>query len=568
MARSAKRRLVLGVDFGTLSGRALVVDADTGEELGTAVHAYANGVMDERLPGARKPLDPDFALQDPQDYLDVLARAVPLAIRRAGAAPEEVRGVGVDFTACTMLPCTSEGNPLCFLPAFRANPHAWVKLWKHHAAQAEADRINAVGARRGEEFLRAYGGKYSSEWFFSKLLETLRKAPEVYAAADRFIEACDWIVWRMTGVERRSQCAAGYKAMWVARSGKGWGFPSPDFFRALDPRLERVVAEKLSAELLPPGARAGGLTPAMARAMGLRPDTPVAIGNVDAHAAVPACAVTEPGKLVMIMGTSICHMVLGRKRKFPEGMCGVVEDGIVPGFFGFEAGQSAVGDIFGWFFENCVPAATAREAKRRGVRAPDLLEAQAAQLAVGESGLLALDWWNGNRSVLVNADLTGLLVGMTLATRPHEIYRALLEGAAFGTRTIIEAFARQGVEVSELSACGGLPDRNRLLMQIFADVTGRPIKVAESAQACALGAAMHGAVAGGIYPHIRAAAARMARVRKKAFLPDARAHAAYAPLFEEYTRLHDRFGRGACATMRHLKALKSAARRSKDRLRN
>lgn len=553
------RKLVIGVDFGTLSGRAVVVDAATGEELGSAVHEYANAVIDERLPGSKKSLDHDSAYQDPQDYLDVLGRAVPKALKKAKALPEEVAGLGIDFTACTVLPCTAQGKPLCFLPAFRSNPHAWVKLWKHHAAQAEADEINALGARRGEEFVRAYGGRYSSEWFFSKLLETLHKAPKVYAAADRFIEACDWIVWQMTGIERRCQCTAGYKAMWVYPYGEGWAYPSPEFFRELDPQLENVVQEKLSTELFPLGSRAGGLTPSMAKAMGLRPGTPVAVGNVDAHVAVPACTVTEPGKLVMIMGTSICHMVLGRERQFPEGMCGVVKDGIIPGFFGFEAGQSAVGDIFSWFFENGATPSVKREARRRGLDIPDYLEKEASRLAVGESGLLALDWWNGNRSVLVNADLTGLLVGMNLSTKPHEIFRALIEGTAFGTRTIIESFVRQGVAVDEIYACGGLSVRRKHLMQIYADVTGRPIKVAESTQACALGSAMHGAVAAGIYPDIAAAAARMARVRKKAFLPDSRAHAAYGPLFAEYTRLHDHFGRGACDTMKRLKAIKAAA---------
>ena len=366
----------------------------------------------------------------------------------------------------------------------------------------------------------------------------------MYARAERLIEACDWIVWQLTGVESRSACAAGYKAMWSKRDG----FPSSDYFAALDPRFEDVVDAKMSRTLLPPGARAGGLSERGAAWTGLRAGTPVAVANVDFHASVPATTVTAPGTLVMIMGTSNGHLLLGDELVHVEGMCGVVEDGVVPGYFGYEAGQSALGDLFAWFVRTV--GGTHEE-----------LTAEAARLRPGETGLLALDWWNGNRSVLVDADLRGLLVGMTLATRPADIYRALIEGTAFGTRVIVEAFEHAGLPVGAIVACGGLPDRNPLVMQIFADVTGRAIAVAGSRQAPALGAAMFGAVAAGAaaggYDSIDAASRAMAHLSGTTFAPRLEHRDAYDLLYGEYLRLHDLFGRGGDEVMRRLKRLQS-----------
>jgi L-ribulokinase len=460
-----------------------------------------------------------------------------------------------------MLPVLADGTPLCTLQDYRRSPHAWVKLWKHHAAQPEADEVNETARRLGEPWLRRYGGKISSEWFVPKVLQILREAPEIYAAADRMIEAADWIVWRSTGQETRNSCTAGYKALWSKREG----FPSERYYAALDPRLGRMVDEKMSRAIRPIGDRAGALTPEAARWTGLRPGTAVAIANVDAHVSVPAATVTRPGRMVMIMGTSICHMVLGTEEREVEGMCGVVEDGIIPGLYGFEAGQSGVGDIFAWFVENMVPPEYHSLARKRKTGLHNLLEQEAARLAPGEAGLVALDWWNGNRSVLVNVDLTGLLLGATLATRAPEIYRALIESTAFGTRMIIEAFEGNGVAVDELVACGGLPEKNRLLMQIFSDVTGRRIQVAGSAQAGALGSAMFGAVAAGAsaggYDSIFEAAGRMARLKKTGYTPIAAHQSAYNGLYEEYRGLHDYFGRGSNEVMRRLKGVRAAARR-------
>lgn len=550
-------KYTIGIDFGTESARAVLVRLSDGAELASAVSEYADGVIDEVLPGTTIRLEPDWALQNPLDYVTAVKETVPQVLAESGVSPDDVIGIGIDFTACTMLPTTADGTPLCALAQYRDNPHAWVKLWKHHAAQPEANYLNQVARERGEPWLSRYGGKISSEWFFPKSLQILNEAPEIYEAADRLIEAADWIVWQLTGVETRNSCTAGYKAIWSKQDG----FPSPDFFAALHPRMRNIVREKMKEEILPLGARAGGLTEEMAAATGLRAGTAVAVSNVDAHVSVPAATVTGTGRMVMIMGTSTCHMVVGEKPRIVPGMCGVVEGGILPNLAGFEAGQSAVGDHFAWFVEHCVPAAYEAEAARRGLNIHQLLEAKAAALKVGESGLLALDWWNGNRSVLVDVDLTGLLLGATLATRPEEIYRALIEATAYGTRIIIESFRENGVPVDDLVAAGGLPERNRLLMQIYADVVGQEIKVAATTQASALGSAMHGAVAAGSaaggYDTIERAAANMAHLKDETYRPIAENRAIYDRLYREYVILHDYFGRGENDVMKRLKALRA-----------
>lgn len=554
-------KYTVGIDFGTESGRAVLVEVATGAELATAVYEYENGVFDEHLPGPDDDvrLEPDWALQDPEDYIRTLQVTVPSVLSQSGVDPADVVGVGIDFTACTMLPTTADGTPFSLLPEYRRRPHAWVKLWKHHAAQPEADRINAVARERGEAWLPRYGGKISSEWFYSKALQILDEAPDIYHAADRLIEGADWVVWRLTGVETRNSCTAGYKAIW----SKAEGFPAADYFAGLDPGFANVVDEKMSREIRPIGERAGTLTAEAAAWTGLRPGTAVAVANVDAHVSVPAVTVTEPGRMVAVMGTSICHMVLGTKPAVVEGMCGVVEDGIVPGLFGFEAGQSGVGDIFAWFVDNAVPPEYQAAAVAEGVDVHTVLERAAAALRPGESGLLALDWWNGNRSILVDVDLTGLLVGATLSTKAPEIYRALIEATAFGTRMIIEAFESAGVSVDEIVACGGLPERNRLLMQIYADVTGREFKIGVSPQAPALGSAMFGAVAAGRaaggYDTIVEAAAHMAHLKEETYVPNPAHRAAYDELFAEYRVLHDYFGRGENDVMKRLKAIRTRA---------
>jgi L-ribulokinase len=553
-----KRKYTIGVDFGTESGRAVLVDVAAGKELATAIYKYSHGVIDVSLPVEGRPvrLEPDWALQDPEDYVRTFKRTIPAVLRQSGVDPADVVGVGIDFTACTMLPTLGDGTPVCTLPDYRRNPHAWVKLWKHHAAQPEADKINATARQMGEGWLDRYGGKISSEWFFSKTLQILDEAPEIYSAADRLLEAADWVVWQLTGQETRNSCTAGYKAMWSKRDG----FPHGAYFAALDPRLEHVIDEKMCRAIQPIGERAGGLTAQAAKWTGLRPGTAVAVANVDAHVSVPAATVTEPGRMVAIMGTSICHMVLGAEERLVPGICGYVEDGIIPGLFGFEAGQSGVGDIFAWQVDNAVPPEYHAAAKKSKVDLHALLEREAARLRPGESGLLALDWWNGNRSVLVDVDLSGMLLGATLATKAPEVYRALIEATAYGTRAIVDAFERHGVAVNEFVTCGGLPEKNKLFMQIYADVTGRELKVTASKQTPALGSAMFGAVAAGRaaggYDSIFEAAQKMARLKKETFKPNPAAEKVYDQLYSEYVTLHDYFGRGTNDVMKRLKAMR------------
>lgn len=549
----SKVRCSIGLDFGTESGRAVVVDCSTGEILGTATHRYADGVIDEHLPGTSIRLGPDWALQNPDDYLQVLRHAIPEALRQAGIAPTEVVGLGVDFTACTILPTLADGTPLCQLPTWRGNPHAWVKLWKHHAAQPDADRITAVAAERAAPWLARYGGKISSEWLHSKTLQILREAPEIYAAAERIAEAGDWVVWQLTGREVRNACAAGYKGLWE----RGNGYPSEEFLAALDPRLADLNRSRLAAPVVPPGAFVGPLNDAGAMLTGLLPETAVAAATIDAHAAVPGVGVTEPGRMVMILGTSACHMLLSETERLVPGISGVVADGILPGLFGYESGQAGVGDLFEWLVEQATPPRYFQMAQEQGMNIYQVLEQAAAAQKPGEHGLLALDWWNGNRSVLTDASLSGLIVGLTLATRAPDIYRALIEATAFGARVIIESHEAHGVAVQELVACGGLAERNPLLMQIYADVTGRPIRHGGSGMASALGAAMFGAVAAGIanggHATIAEAAERMVRFQSATFSPIAEHQTIYHQLFGHYRRLHDHFGKGGDDVMKRLR---------------
>jgi len=530
-------RYVVGVDFGTLSGRAVVVRVGDGAEMGTAVHEYAHRVIEERLPDTAVRLGPDWALQSPEDWREVLRQAVPKAVAAAGISPSQVIGLGTDFTACTVLPATADGTPLCEIDGFASRPHAWPKLWKHHSAQAHADRINAVAARRGETWLPRYGGKISSEWAFAKGLQVLEEDPEIYDRAERWIEAADWIVWQLTGVETRNVCTAGYKAVY-----QDGAYPGEEFLAELNPAFAGFTA-KLGQNPAPLGGLAGRLDARAAGWTKLPEGIAISIGNVDAHVTAAAADAVRPGQMVAIMGTSTCHVMSSDALAEVPGMCGVVRDGIVPGLWGYEAGQSGVGDIFGWFVETSVPGSYEREAEQRGLSVHDLLTELAAAQRVGQHGLVALDWHNGNRSVLVDHNLSAVVVGQTLATRPEDTYRALIEATAFGARTIVETFENSGVPVTEFVAAGGLI-KNRFLMQVYADVLRRPISLIGSEQGCALGSAIHAAVAAGAYPDITSASAVMGSRAEAAYIPDADRADAYDRLYAEYRRLHDHFADG------------------------
>lgn len=557
MKQQQKKTYTIGVDFGTESGRALLVDVATGAEIACEVLPYPDCVIDTTLPGSKKKLPHDWALQNPADYIAVLKKTIPAVLRKGKVKKEDVVGVGIDFTACTCLPIKADGTPLCQLEKFAANPHAWVKLWKHHAAQDEANRINKMAHKRKEDWIHYFGDKLSSEWMYAKIWQVLSEAPEVYKAADRFIEAADWVIMQMTGVEARNACTAGYKAQFI----KGKGYPPKSFFKALDPKLENVVEEKLSSDIYPIGHRVGTLTPEMAKLTGLTTNCAVAVANVDAHVAVPAATITSAGKMLMIMGTSICHILLGDKLKAVPGACGVVEDGVIEGFYGYEAGQSGAGDILAWFVKNCVPETYFAEAKAKKMNVFAYLEKLAGAKKPGASGVLALDWINGNRSVLVDVDLTGMFMGMNMQTKTEDMYRALVEALAFGTYTIINNFEKFGIPVKELYACGGLAEKSDFLMQIFSDVTNRTIKIAASGQTPALGSAMFGAVAAGKkaggYDTIQQAAKKMASLKKKVYTPNKANHAVYQQIYAEYTKLHDYFGRGTNPVMKTLKTIKA-----------
>lgn len=554
---NAHSTYVVGVDFGTLSGRAVVVRVADGAELGSAVHEYEHGVIEDQLPGSEVRLGPSWALQSPADWLAVLRNAVPKAVAAAGVPAADVIGIGTDFTACTVLPALADGTPLCEVDGLADRPHAWPKLWKHHAAQPQADRINSVAEERGESWLPLYGGKISSEWEFAKGLQVLEEDPEMYARADRWIEAADWIIWQLTGAETRNLCTAGYKGIHTEQ-----GYPSTDYLTALNPDFGDFIA-KLEHPLSPLGGLAGRLTDEAARWTGLPAGIAVAVGNVDAHVTAAAANAVHSGQLVAIMGTSTCHIMPATELAEVPGMCGVVQDGIVSGLWGYEAGQSGVGDIFGWFVTTCVPPAYHAEADRRGISVHDYLVELAEPQRVGQHGLVALDWHSGNRSVLVDHDLSGVVVGQTLATRPEDTYRALIEATAFGTRRIVAAFEEAGVPVEEFIAAGGLL-KNRFLMQVYADVLRRPLSVITSDQGPALGSAIHAAVAAEAYPDVPAAAAAMGSRTEAAYVPDEARADAYDRLYAEYRELHDYFAgsaHGGNDVLHRLRALRNEARR-------
>ncbi|MBU9726134.1 ribulokinase [Diplocloster modestus] len=551
------KKYAIGLDYGTQSGRAVLVEVETGNIVAQAVKPYTHGVMDEYLPDGRTKLPMDWALQHPADYMEVVEITIPEVLKAAGIDGEDVIGLSTDFTACTILPTDKNGEPLCYKEDLKSEPHAYVKLWKHHAAQPEANKITEIAEQRGETFLNRYGGKISSEWMEPKVLQILNEAPEIYDRAEKIMEVGDWVNYMLTGEEKRSSCYAGYKEIWHKQDG----YPSKDFFKALDPRMENLVEEKMSDKIYPLGMKAGELNEEWAAKTGLKPGTAVGVGIIDAHSGVPGIGITKPGQLLMVMGTSTCHILLGETEEIVPGMCGVVEDGVMPGYFAYEAGQACVGDHFEWLVENCVPASYTEEAKESGIGIHQLLTEKAQKLKPGESGLLALDWWNGNRTPYVDYDLTGMMLGCTLLTKPEEMYRALIEATAYGTNLVIETFEKNGVKIDELFACGGIAEKNKMMMQIYADVTNREIRISASDQTPALGAAMFGAVAAGKanggYDSIFEAAEVMGKVKEEYYKPIPENVAVYKKLYEEYKTLSDYFAAGGNDVMKRLKALKA-----------
>jgi len=523
--------LSLGLDFGTESVRALLVDL-RGREHASSVAKYRHGQIIDSLPGSTKKLPPHYALQHPQDWIDAAAQATRAALRSAGARVADVLGIGVDFTSCTMLPALGDGTPLCLVERFAREPLAWPKLWKHHGAQAQTDRINQLARERGESFLARYGGAIGLEWFFPKMLETLEKAPRVFRAAEVWLEAGDWFVWQLVGGDAatlpRSTCQAGYKGMWSADEG----YPGEDFLRALHPDFARVVKDQMPGRLLAPGTSAGGLSAAMAKKLGLREGTPVSAAIIDAHAGVPGAGAAEPGTFVMVLGTSSCHMLNSVEERFVPGVAGIVRDGILPGFVGYETGQAAVGDAFDWL------------RRITGQRELGGLSEQAAALPPGAEGVLCLDWMNGCRTPLMDGSLTGAFTGLTLHHTAAHLYRALLEGSAFGVRWIAELLREHGVPVDRFVATGGLPHHNPLVVEVYADVLGAPVTVHPCKHGPALGAAILGALAAGAFPSPNAAIRAMATAKAAPVIkPKAKHRKTYDGLYARYRDLAAHFSK-------------------------
>jgi L-ribulokinase len=532
---SVTDKISLGLDFGTESVRALLVDLQ-GREKSSAVVAYQHGQITETLPGTGEKLPPNFAFQHPSDWIDSAAAAVREAIKSAGLCGDEIIGIGVDFTSCTMLPTNIDGTPLCLLAEFAAEKFSWPKLWKHHGAEKQTERINQLARQRNEPWLDRYGGIIGLEWFFPKVLETLEEAPAVYDAADVWLEAGDWFVWQLVGCDAadlpRSTCQAGYKAMWNSTDG----YPSPEFFAALNPNLANVAAEKMPGRMLAPGESAGMLTQDMVERFGLQNSIPVSAATIDAHSGVPGAGAAEPGTLVMVMGTSSCHMLNSADEKLVPGVAGVVDGGILPGLFGYETGQAAVGDAFDWLRETV------------GESNFDQLTAKAAGLPPGAEGVLCMDWMNGCRTPLMDGSLRGAFTGLTLGHGSHHMYRALMEASAFGVRWIVELLRDNGVPVNQFVATGGLPHHNPLLVQIYADVLGESVSIHPSEQGPALGAAILGVLAAGSEASsfgstaeaIAAMAGTIAGDKDResvVVLPDQAAHNAYDEIYSKYRKL-------------------------------
>jgi L-ribulokinase len=537
-------RYAVGVDFGTESGRALLLDLNSGEELANAVVPYPHGVIDRELPITGERLPPDWALQDPDDWVLALEDAIPYVVAEAGIDPRRVIGLGIDFTSCTVLPVDSDGVPLCKFERWRERPHAWAKLWKHHAAQPVADRLSEVAAERGEAFLARYGGRISSEWYFPKLIELWIEDRVLYDEAYGLLEAADWIVWHLTGLERRQACTAAYKALWSPEEG----FPSTAYFEAAYPGFDTPLA-KLGQTFLPLGALAANLRPEVAQALGLPESVAVAVGNVDSFVSVPGCGIERAGVYVTVVGTSICDMLVDPREVRMPGITGVARDGILPGLYGYEAGQVAVGDMLAWFLRMFDSAGEGFAA----------FEERAAAIQPGMTGLLALDWWNGNRSILTDHDLSGAILGLTLQSDRDQVYRALLEAIALGNRRIIDNFTEHDLGIEEIIACGGIAERSPLLMQMFADTTGLPVHVPASSGIPARGAALFGAVAAAAFPDITAAVRALRPPTARSYTPQPEAEAAYERVYAIYRELYQLLGRSRVDLLHGLKRLRESS---------
>ena len=530
------KKYSVGIDFGTLSARAVLIDLDNGAEVAQRTFEYPHGVIKSDFFDGIE-LEKTTALQHPQDYLDAVKYTVKGVISDFGLDKSAIVGIGIDFTASTVLPVKEDGVPLCFEDKFKNEPHAYVKLWKHHGAENEAQDITELAIKRGEKWLDIYSGKVSSEWMFSKLLEIKRKAPHVYDETVYFLEAGDWIVWMLTGEKTHSSCMAGYKGLWNAQSG----YPSNEFWACLG--MDNVVGTKISENVIPAGSLAGKIDTRGASFTDLPIGTPVASPLIDAHAAFPCAGIADGGKMLLILGTSACHIIMDEKDLNVKGICGKVKDGIAKGYIAYEAGQSGSGDNYDWFVNNCIPEKYAEQARLCGKNLHEYMTEKAAQLEIGQSGIIALDWFSGNRTPYADYGLTAMILGLNLNTKPEELYRGILEGTVFGTRRIMELYEEAGVKVEQIYASGGIARKNPFLMQMYADVIGKEIRIAKSTQAGAKGSAVLGAVVGGAFESLKDAAEKIADGYDTVYTPIPENTAKYDKLYNEYVTLSEYFAK-------------------------
>ena len=547
----------IGLDFGTVSARAILIDTADGHLVAEAESPYTHGVVEGTLPDGCTRLPASWALQVPQDYLDSMEACVSAVMKQTQIDPAQVKGIACDFTASTVFPVDGEGTPLCSKEKYRQIPQSYAMLWKHHGAEEQARRAEELAKTWPVDLLSKYGGKVSSEWFLPKAMQLLEEAPDAAADTEYLLEGADWIPYQLTGHLYRSTCCAGFKRFWSPATGD---LPAV-FLSQLNPDLPAWLTKVWRGELRPVWESAGGLTHKWANRLGLLPGIAVGIGNIDAHSAILGGGITDADQALLILGTSACHMILDKKDCPVPGICGSVADAVMPGYYVYEAGQTCVGDVLAWFVKNNVPEGYTVEARHRGLSVHQLLTEKAAALQPGQSGLLALDWWNGQRTPYVDFNLTGLMMGMTLQTKPEEQYRALLESLAYGTRLIFDTFAQHDLCPKEIVVCGGIAGKNPLMMQIFADVLNRPFRIAASTQGSALGAAILAAVAGGVYDSVPAAVTAMTTPGETIYSPRAKEAAAYDELYQLYHELGLHFAK-ANDMMKHLLALRDGAQQS------
>lgn len=532
----------IGIDYGTLSARALMIDVRTGAERADCVWDYAHGVISDVLPGSKDSLPPNFALQDPRDYMEATVAVLKGVLEESGVDPAQVIGIGLDSTACTLIPLDENYQPLCFDPRFRGNPHSWIKLWKHHGAQAEAEELNQVAREMGLAFLNRCGGMLASEYGYPKILETLRKAPEVYKATHRFMEVGDWVAYLLTGQIRRNAVLASFHLQWDIDEG----YPPNEYFKRVDPRLDGLIENKIGTEVHSSYEAAGSLTKEMAKKTGLLEGTPVCNDNGDGNIPLSCLHINREGLGALTLGTSCVLMFLTKKAVYIPGSMGLVNNVLLPGYYGHVFGQSAAGDALAWYMENLLPYKYHLQAQEAGLSSFEFMNRKLSVMQPGENGLVALDWYNGCRSMLMDATLSSALVGLTIATRPEDVYRAIVESIAFGLRNMLEGCDRKGVQLDKIHACGGIARKNPVIMQILCDVLGIPIRVSYISQTTAIGSAISGAVAAGParggYRDILEAAAHMVTAEGREYIPNPEAHDKYNILYEEYRRLTQHFG--------------------------